>query len=181
MSTLGLLFSSNRIFKSASKRDLGVLLAVAWFVPFAVHLAPWSGPLPLGAHLIPMFWTTLVAAYFFGPRVGALTGIFAPAINLLATGLPAWKFLGGLSFELVGFAVLVAWLMPRFPQAFWVAPLAFTAMAFLAAGLPALVSVDVAIRPALASWLSSMAEATAGLGVLTVINAVLIGFYPKTP
>lgn len=81
------------VFKKAGLRETTGLLAVAWLVPLAVHLVPWSGERPFEAYLQPMFWATFVAAYFYGGRIGLLVGLFALAANLLVTGLPASKFL----------------------------------------------------------------------------------------
>ena len=50
--------------RKAGLRETAALLFVAWLVPFAVHLVPWSGDRPLGAYLLPMFWTAFVAVYF---------------------------------------------------------------------------------------------------------------------
>ena len=69
-------------FKKAGLRETAVLLALAWLVPFAIHLVPWSGGRPLGAYLLPVFWTMLVAVYFYGPVSGLLVGLFAPVLNL---------------------------------------------------------------------------------------------------
>ena len=41
-----------------------------------VHLIPWTGARPIGAYLLPMFWTAFVATYLFGSRIGALVGVF---------------------------------------------------------------------------------------------------------
>src|SRR4051812_38931439 len=85
---------STGFFRRAGIGETVVLLALAWLIPFAVHLVPWSGLRPLGAYLLPMFWTAFVALYFFGPGLGLMVGLFAPVLNLLVTGLPAWKFAG---------------------------------------------------------------------------------------
>src|SRR4051812_37497646 len=100
--------TSTSVFKKAGLRDTAVLLALAWVVPFAVHLVPWSGDRPLGAYLLPMFWTAFVAVYFYGAWIGLLVGLFAPAINLALTGMPAGQFIIETSVELVVFALATA-------------------------------------------------------------------------
>jgi hypothetical protein len=122
------------IFKRATFRETTVLLAVAWLVPFMVHLLPWSGDRPLGALLLPMFWTGFVAVYLYGLRVGLLVGLFAPALNLALTGLPALSRLAIMSFEITVFVTFAWWLVRRKSAGFWVAPLGYL-VARLAAAL----------------------------------------------
>ena len=166
-------------FKKATARETAVLLAVAWFVPFAVHLAPWSGARPLGAYLLPMFWATFVAAYFYGARIGVIVGLFAPAINLLVTGLPAWKFLAVMSCELVAFALLATWAIRCVPRFFLIAPLAYVVAKLFSTGLQAATGVFGDIGAPGAFLLRSLGGGIAGLVVLGAINAALAWFYPK--
>lgn len=168
-------------FKPAGVRDTVVLLAVAWLVPFAVHLAPWSGERPLGAHLLPMFWATLVAAYLFGARLGVIVGLFAPVVNLLFTGLPAWKFLSVLSVELTIFALLVAAGARRWPRFWALAPLAYLAAKVVTTALQAAVGIFGDIGAPLAFFTRSVAGGAAGLVVLLAIYAALVRMYPKNP
>jgi uncharacterized membrane protein len=161
-------------------RDTVVLLAVAWLVPIVVHLAPWSGERPLGAHLLPMFWATLVAAYLFGARLGVLVGLFAPVVNLLFTGLPAWKFLSVLSVELTIFALIVAAGARRWPRFWFLAPLAYLAAKTATTALQAAVGVFGDIGAPLAFFAQSVVGGAAGLVVLLGLHAVLVRLYPKT-
>jgi hypothetical protein len=166
------------IFRPATRRETAVLLFVAWLIPFAVHLAPWSGARPLGAHLLPMFWTAFVAGYCFGLRTALLVGLFAPALNLLVTGLPAAKFLGGLALELVVFSLLTTWAVRRQPQWIVIAPLGYV-VARLASLLVSVVVDGFSGRDVAGQFGQSLIGAVAGLGVLVVINAALVRFYPK--
>lgn len=152
-----------------------MLLAVAWFVPFAVHLAPWSGVRPLGAYLLPMFWTTFVAAYFYGPKVGALTGLFTPAVNLLVTGLPAWRFLSVMSAELVVFALMSVWAVRRFPRFFLLAPIVCVLVVLISTATQMVATAGTSG----VQWGQLIVDGLAGLTVLSAINAALVGFYPK--
>ncbi len=171
--------SSDRVFRKITAREAAVLLALAWLVPFLVHLAPWSGARPLGAYLLPMFWATFVAVYFYGAGAGLLTGLFAPAVNLLVTGLPAWKFLSVLSFELAVFAVLLAWAVRRRPQLWLLAPLGYlaakTASTLLQSATPVFGDIGAPVR----FFANSVAGGAAGLAVLAAINFALVKFYPK--
>src|SRR5450432_4127652 len=117
--------SAAGFFRKVTLRDAVLLLAMAWLVPFLVHLVPWSNPRPLGAYLLPAFWATFVAVYFFGTAAGLLTGLFMPALNLLLTGLPAWRWVGPMSLELVIFVLATAWTLRRAPQLALIAPLGY--------------------------------------------------------
>jgi hypothetical protein len=169
------------IFRKISVREAAVLLAVAALVPLLVHLAPWSGTRPLGAYLLPMFWTTFVAVYFYGAGAGLLTGLFAPAINLLVTGLPAWRFLSVMSFELVIFALVLAWAVPRASRWWVLAPLGYlvakAGSTLLQAATPLFGDIGAPGR----FFATSIAGTAAGLAVLALLNLALVRIYPKTP
>jgi hypothetical protein len=163
-------------FRRAGVKETVGLLAVAWAVPFAVHLVPWSGERPLGAYVLPMFWTTLVAVYFFGLRIGLVTALGAPAINLAVTGLPAWRGVGFASFELVVFGCVMAWAVWRWPRARWLAPIGYVIAKLCTAGL----QVALGDRGVSAVSLQhSFTRAVAGMIVLAAIHAGLVGFFPK--
>jgi hypothetical protein len=166
-------------FKKAGVKETTVLLALAWLIPFAVHLAPWSGARPLGAYLLPMFWATFVAVYFFGARLGVVVGLFAPLVNLAVTGLPAWKFLSVLSFELVVFALVTTWLVRRAPRLMLAAPLGYVVAKIGSTGLQAATSAFGDIGSPGDFFVRSLVGGLAGLGVLAVINGALTLFYPK--
>ena len=166
-------------FRKINVREAAVLLAVAWLVPFLVHLAPWSGARPLGAYLLPMFWATFVAVYFYGVAGGLLTGLFAPAINLLVTGLPAWKFFSVISFELVIFAVVMTWAVRRAPRFWLLAPLGYLVAKTASTVLQSITPVFGAIGAPADFFLASLIGGVAGLAVLALINFALVKFYPK--
>jgi hypothetical protein len=160
-------------------RETAVLLAVAWLIPFLVHVLPWSGTRPLGAHLLPMFWATFAAVYFYGLRVGLLTGLFAPVINLIATGLPALQFLSVLAFELAIFAVF-AWLMTRRSRAFWLtAPLGYVVAKICSSTVQLFMAPFGDLREPLRFFLGSLQNGLAGLAVLMLINFGLVRLFPQ--
>ena len=165
------------IFKRATFRETTVLLAVAWLVPFMVHLLPWSGDRPLGALLLPMFWTGFVAVYLYGLRVGLLVGLFAPALNLVLTGLPALSRLAMMSFEIAVFVTLAWWLVRRKSAGFWVAPLGYLIASLAAAFLQILTGASaLEIGSALPA---SLVAALPGLVILAGVNYAVIKYYPK--
>lgn len=170
------------LFKRPGVRDTAVLLALAWAVPFLVHLVPWSGARPLGVYLLPMFWTAFVATYFYGGVMGLAVGLFAPAINLLVTGLPAGKHVAEASLELTLFAFATAWGISRAPRFFLIAPLGYVVARLGWAEWQALTDASVqadSISHAGAVVLRSLVNGSAGLIVLAAINVALVWFYPK--
>lgn len=168
------------IFRKFTAREAAVLFALAWLVPFLIHLLPWGGARPLGAYLLPVFWVTFVALYFYGLTAGLLTGLVAPAVNLLVTGLPAWRFFGTMGLELVVFVLFATWAVRQSPR-FWLwAPLGYCLAKTLSALL--LSAPTVVGRPDAAGYFFAhlIVGGAAGLGVLALINIALVKFYPKT-
>ncbi len=167
------------VFRKITVRETAVLLIVAWLVPFLVHLLPWTGERPLGAYLLPMFWATFVAVYLYGAGAGLLTGLFGPAVNLLLTGLPAWKFLSVLSFELALFAAGLAVAVRLLPRFWLLAPLGYLGAKTASTLLQSLTPVFGAIGAPLHFFAMSIAGGAAGLVVLAAINFALVRLYPK--
>lgn len=178
MSSGAVAVSPSVVFKRATVRETAVLLVLAWLVPFLVHLVPWAGVRPLGAHLLPLFWAGFAAVYLFGLRTGLLVGLFAPALNLALTGLPALSRLAMLGFEITVFVALVWWLVRRGRTAWYLAPLAYAAakvagtfLLFVAGAAPA------------TAWLAvpaSLLAAGPGLAVLAGLSLVLARLYPRS-
>ncbi|MFA6289049.1 MAG: hypothetical protein WC661_16830 [Opitutaceae bacterium] len=168
------------VFRKATLRTTTVLLVSAALLPLLVHLLPSWDALPVGAHLLPMFWTTFVAAYFFGARVGALTGLIAPLVNLLLTALPAWKMIALLGSELVIFAIAAAWLVKRAPRCWLLAALSAIAAFIFGAGLQtAMLPHDLSGTPA-GLFVATLTTGLPGLVLLTVINLILVKRFPKS-
>lgn len=177
MSTRVLAAPADGFFKRATVRETAVLLVVAWLVPFVVHLLPWSGDRPLGAHLLPLFWTAFVAVYLYGLRVGVLVGLFAPAINLALTGLPALPRLAQMSFEVTVF-VLVTWLIVRRRATWWLA----APLGYVVAKLAATLLLALTGESAGGMWAAvpiSLFNALPGLVVLAAVNFAVSKYYPK--
>lgn len=167
--------SPSGVFKRATVRETAVLLVVAWLVPFLVHLVPWAGERPLGAHLLPLFWAAFAAVYLFGLRTGLLVGLFTPALNLALTGLPALERLAALGFELAAFVALAWWLLRRGRTAWYIAPLAYVAAKAASALLLLLgAGKSVTLLP------ESLLAALPGLAVLAGVNLLLARLYPRS-
>lgn len=169
------LFSLSR----ATWRETLVLMAVAWLVPFLVHIAPWGGARPLGVHLLPAFWTAFVAVYLYGGVIGMLVALVVPVANLLTTGLPTWERTGLMTLELalfVGFAVL---LVRRWPTLRLAAPLAWLPAKVLTIAAQWALPVFAYTRDPVDHFLASTTSSLAGLGVMLAINVALVHLLPK--
>jgi hypothetical protein len=174
--------ANQEVFKPAGLRETTVLLAVAWAVPFLVHLIPWTGARPLGVYLLPMFWTTFVAVYFYGATVGLVVGLFAPAVNLVVTGLPAGRYAAESALELLAFASASAWAVRRWPRLVVTAPLGYVVARLAWAEWVALTDPAVQlqdVRSAGRSILHALVNGAPGLLVLLGANIALAHFYPK--
>jgi len=173
--------SSTGVFRKFTIREAAVLLALAWLIPFLVHLVPWANPRPLGAYLLPVFWATFIAVYFYGLTAGLLTGLFSPAINLLVTGLPSWRFFGMMGLELVVFVLITTWAVRQAPR-FWLwAPLAYCVAKTLSALVLSTAKVVGGLDAAGYFFSHLVVGGTAGLVILALINGALVRFYPKVP
>jgi len=157
-----------------------VLLAIAWLSLSRFTWRRGPGPVHWARTFCRLFWATFVAAYFYGARVGLLVGLFAPAINLLVTGLPAWKFLSVMSFELAIFAIVTAWAVKRLPRLILSAPLGYIVAKIASTGVQAATPVFGDIGQPVDFFVRSLTGGIAGLVVLAAINAALVWFIPKT-
>jgi hypothetical protein len=167
-------------FRNVGWREGAALVVVAWLVPFLVHLIPWGGARPLGVYVLPIFWTTFLAVYFYGALPGLAIGLVTPLLNLALTGLPALRMAGNMGMEVAFFVGAAAWLAGRWP-AFWLAaPLAWVAAKALAITVQFLVPAFEYSGQPLQHLMRSTQNGLAGLGVLLVINLLLVVFYPKT-
>ncbi len=165
--------------KTAGWREAAVLVVTAWLVPVLVHVIPWSGARPLGVYVLPVFWTTFLAVYFYGAALGAAIGLVTPAINLFLTGLPGLAAVGAMSLEVGFFAVVAALLVRRWPGYRFAAPLAWIVGKALALTVQYAVPAFGEGENPFLHLLRSTSNGLAGLAVLALINFLLVAFYPK--
>jgi hypothetical protein len=96
---------AQRLTLSLSRAALA--LAIALVLPLIVHLIPWSGAVPLGAVLLPLFLAPVLVLSFGWGRWAALATSAAPLLNHLVTGQPAGSLLWRLILELILFTYLL--------------------------------------------------------------------------
>lgn len=163
----------------ASWRETLVLMAVAWLVPFLVHLMPWAGPRPLGVHLLPAFWTAFVAVYLYGAGVGVLVALVAPVVNTITTGLPVSDRVLAMSVELIVYVALAATAVRRWPSLRLLAPLAWLPAYALTLAVQWAVPTFGYARSPFEHFVGTLANVWPGLLVLLVVNAALVRLLPK--
>lgn len=168
-------FSLQRV----SWRETLVLMLVAWLVPFLVHLVPWSGPRPLGVHLLPAFWTAFVAVYLYGGGIGLLIALVVPVTNLLTTGQPAMERLAPILIELMVFVLAGMLMQRRWPSLWLTAPLAWLAARAVTLLIQWAVPALHFTRNPAEHFVASTQASLAGLGVLLALNLALVHLLPK--
>jgi hypothetical protein len=88
------------LFKKAGLRETAVLLVLAWFMPFAVHLLPWAGARPLGAYLAKALAAAVLTPGALFGSVAAFGGFFG---HLLTGSWPGLGVLAAMNVALVRF------------------------------------------------------------------------------
>lgn len=170
--------AAEKVLRRSGTRDSALLLVVAWFLPLGIHLLPWSGPAPLGAYLLPMFWVTLVAVYLYGTGVGLLIGLTAPLVNGLITGFPSAQFLSVLAFELAVFAIVTRGLIRNSPG-FWLSgPFGYVAAKVASTAVQSLFPVFGGLGEPSSFFLRSVQTALPGLLALGLIHLALVKIHP---
>lgn len=168
------------VTKAVGWREGTILVAIAWLVPFLIHLVPWTGARPLGVYVLPVFWTTFIAVYFYGALPGLAIGLVTPLVNLALTGLPAFRMAGFMGMEVALFVAMAAPLVGRWPGFWFSAPLAWIGAKTLALALQFLIPAFGYTGNPVIHLGRSTQNALVGLAVLAVINGLLVRFYPKT-
>ena len=177
--------SDTSFWEQSQILEIVLLLGLSVAIPFLVHLAPspaW-GALPLGALLLPMFYTPLLAVLFCRTHVGIMVCLAGPWLNLQLTGYPEPAFALVLTTELLIFYLFLKGLAVRRKGRWqWY----FAPFSFLAA--KGLMLVLVLVWPALlpriaplAFFLNSTIYALPGLVILSLIGSFAIRWYPPEP
>jgi hypothetical protein len=148
-----------------------ITLGLMWLLPFLIHLIPFTGIIPLGARLLPIFYAPLLAAWLFHPVVGIFSSLLMPFINHAFTGMPAFNVAMMLSVELCIFSFVLTIYKNRYPRLPLIAPFAVIAGKFVSALLLFIIPL-VPFSP----WeyfSSSIFNAIPGLLVVLAINLAL--------
>lgn len=149
-----------------------VTLGLMWLVPFLIHLIPFSGIVPLGARLLPIFYAPLLAAWLFNPVVAIASSLLMPFINNSFTGMPTFNMAVMLSLELGVFSLVLTIYKNCYPRLPILAPFAVIAGKAVSALLLFFIPL-VSLSP-WAYFTSSVTNAIPGLLILLALNLTLM-------
>jgi len=151
-----------------------LLLLVAVLLPFVVHLIPSSGPVPVGAKLLPIFIAPFVAVLFFRFPVALMIAVVSPLINALLFGKPDPAFTLRLTLELMAF-VSIAFYLKDWVGMRWVnAPISLILAKLIMAAVLFIIPFGFDYGHTLAQFPVMISTAAAGLSILWLINILLL-------
>lgn len=148
-----------------------VTVALTFALPLLFHLLPSSG-VPLGARLLPIFYTPLLAALLFPPVVALSASLLAPFINHALMGNPPLPMAAQLSAELLVFSGVMLLMRRHWPRLPVTAPLAY-----LVARSVVFFAQQPATLASSGAWgvlLTSLRIALPGLAALFALNLVAV-------
>ena len=173
--------SAHAAEKSARKlRGSEALLLVAlWVAALFVNGVRTSGPVPLEATLLPVFWVTFAAAYLRGPLVAFLVGLSIPVLQAGIQSHFDFEATAVLGTELAVFILAARILLNRAPFLWWTAALscvaAHAAGALLLAWAPGRIE---GLTDPKSYFLTTLQFAVPGILLLTLLNLLLVKIRP---
>lgn len=156
--------------------EAAAVFLAALAVPFFVHLIPYSGSVPLGTHLLAVFYVPLIAAVLFRRSIVLSAVALVPIIKFLITGTPTLNIVLLLTIELMVFVWVVQKLMTNQNIKWLAGPLGY-----LAAKLSSMLIVLIIppILPELSAWefgWHALSNGIYGLLVLNLITFLIMEF-----
>ncbi len=148
-----------------------IVLAVCVGVPFLIHLIPFSGSVPIGAMLLPLFYAPLVAMILFRFQVAFVAAMLAPIVNYALTGQPILEITLLLSLELGLFSVFGYFLLQGRILKWLAAPLAYIFAKLISSLMIGWFPVEMT---SLDFWMTSVSNGLTGLLILLVINVLVL-------
>ncbi len=154
-----------------------LVLAGASLLPVLFHLIPFSGEVPIGAMLLPIFYAPFVGIVLCRPRVGIIAGLLAPVVNSVITGMPAPDVVMMLTIEMAIFTILSSAVYSRWRNFIATAPLSYLAAKFLSSVIFGIVpSFAGAQASGMAFFLRSVFTGLPGIVMLLIVNWILVVF-----
>ena len=86
-----------------------LLVGMAVALPYIAHTA--GAPV---RYLLPMHWAVILAGLVYGWRSGAITGLLAPVVSFLISGMPLPHILGPMTIELFTYGIIAGLLRESF-------------------------------------------------------------------
>lgn len=86
-----------------------ILVGLAVVLPYTAHFT--SAPV---RYLLPMHWAVILAGLVYGWRSGAITGLLAPIVSFMISGMPAPHILTPMTIELFAYGIITGLLRENF-------------------------------------------------------------------
>jgi niacin transporter len=86
-----------------------LLVGFAVVLPYTAHVA--GAPV---RYLLPMHWAVILAGLVYGWKSGAITGLLAPVVSFMISGMPAPHILGPMTIELFAYGTITGLLRENF-------------------------------------------------------------------
>lgn len=86
-----------------------LLIGIAVLMPYIAHI--FNAPV---RYILPMHWAVILAVLVYGWRGGAVTGLAAPVISYLISGMPAGIYLAAMVPELFVYGLITGLLREKF-------------------------------------------------------------------
>jgi niacin transporter len=86
-----------------------LLVGLAVVLPYIAHYA--GAPV---RYLLPMHWAVILAGLVYGWRSGAITGLLAPVVSFMISGMPAPHILAPMTIELLIYGIITGLLRENF-------------------------------------------------------------------
>ncbi len=144
------------------------------FLPILVHLIPFSGDIPLGAYLLPMFIAPLAAAFYLSPIGLVIASLIGPLLNHYLTGMPTQAMLPSIILELLFFSLMVSYVVRNKSGFIGMAALAFIFAKLTRTIVIGSLSTGVLSLATFTPLAKGLMIALPGLLILTVVEIFLI-------
>jgi hypothetical protein len=86
-----------------------LLVGLAVVLPYIAHTA--GAPV---RYLLPMHWAVILAGLVYGWKSGAITGLLAPIVSFLISGMPLPHILAPMTIELFTYGIIAGFLRENF-------------------------------------------------------------------
>lgn len=153
-----------------------VTAGLMWLFPFLVHLIPYSGAIPIGTYLLPIFFAAFLSAWLFHPSVSLIASLVMPFANYVLTGMPTINMAIILSLELVVFSTVIASMRSRKSIRAYVAPVAVL-IAKLSSMILIAIFSSLSTVPPWNFFIQSVANGLPGILLLLLLDLAIARAY----
>lgn len=150
-----------------------LFLVLSMVIPFVIHSVPWQGKVPLGAIVLAMFYTPLIAVILSRYRMAIFLSLFSSPLNFLITGHPVRENIIFLTIELTMFSLILVFLY-RKNKSFFLNPIiGYLASIFITFCFAILIPVIISPRIPLDFLIGTIFNSFFGLMILGFISLII--------